>query len=107
MAFEPLPYRTFSTWVSSSGWNEVVIATPRVRSTSRGTLSVTDPSSASELVRVRWPSRSESRGSSPMSFIAWSSFWVPQAPAATTTWRAVMTRGSVRTQAPVRSWRTR
>ena len=33
IALEPLPYRTFSMWVSSSGWKEDVIATPREAST--------------------------------------------------------------------------
>ena len=42
----------FSMWVSSSGWNDDVIATPRVKSTSRGTVRVIAPPSASELVRV-------------------------------------------------------
>ena len=34
MAFDPLPYRQFSTWVTSSGWKDDVMAAPRVRSTS-------------------------------------------------------------------------
>jgi hypothetical protein len=30
ITLKPLPYRTGSTWVSSSGWNDEVIATPYV-----------------------------------------------------------------------------
>ena len=36
----------------------------------------------SELVRERWPSRRESRGRWPSSFIRCSSFWVPSEAAA-------------------------
>ena len=43
----------------------------------------------SELVRVRWPRRSESRGRSPSALSRCSSFWVPSAAAAKTTCSAV------------------
>ena len=95
---EPSPYRTGSMCVSASGWNDEVIATPRL---SFGPLVVgrSKPSSASELVRVSSPSRGERFGRV-VRFSRWSSFWVPYVPAAKTTWPAVIVR--VRPNTPVR-----
>ena len=81
----PLPYRTGSTCVSSSGME---------RRGDGHTLREVDvlaardgaPSSASELVRVSSPSRRESRGRTPVVAHPCSSRWVPSAPAASTTW---------------------
>jgi hypothetical protein len=58
---------------------------------------------ASEFVRTSSPSRAETRGSEPCSRHAASSRFVPSAPAATTTPRAVSTCRSRRSQAPERS----
>jgi hypothetical protein len=58
---------------------------------------------ASEFVRTSSPRRSETRGSDPRSLQRASSRFVPSAPAAITTPRAVSTRRSRRSQAPVRS----
>ncbi len=55
------------------------------------------------FVRTRCPMRSESRGSAPLSRHPASSLFVPSAPAATTTPRAVTLRDPRRTHAPVRS----
>ena len=85
--------------VSASGWKDDVIATPRENGCS-GTRGACAPSSASELVRVSAPSRSESRGSTPVSFIACSSRWVPSAPAESTTSAAANSPVEVDTRQP-------
>ena len=93
-------------WVCGSGWNELVIATPSVKSRPRRRAApgaTEAPRMASELVRVSSPSRGESAGSAPVAFISCSSRWVPSAPAAKTTWSAWITSRRLRSQAPVRS----
>ena len=103
MALEPLPYLQFSTCVSASGWNDDVIATPRDRSCPGLTFSSITPLTASELVRVRRPSCADSRGSTPVWRIECRSFWVPQVPAANTTWSAVTVCRARRNHAPLAS----
>ena len=100
IAPDPGPYRTGSTCVSASGWNELVMATPSVKSASRR--SDRAPRIDSEFVRVSAPSRSDTFGSTPRAFIACSSRWVPSAPAASTTWSAVKVRCRVCTVHPGR-----
>ena len=93
-------------WVCGSGWNELVIATPSVKSSPRRRACrrpTEAPRIASELVRVSSPSRGESPGSAPAARISCSSRWVPSAPAANTTWSAWITWRCRRSQAPVRS----
>ena len=58
---------------------------------------------ASEFVRTSSPSRSLSFGSEPLSLHVARSRFVPSAPAATTTPRAVWVRRCLRTHAPERS----
>jgi hypothetical protein len=92
--------------VCSSGWNELVIATPSVKSSPRRRAagrSTPAPRIASELVRVSAPTRPDRCGSVPDAFIACSSRWVPSAPAANTTWSASKTRRPRRSHAPVRT----
>ena len=74
--------------VSSSGCQDDVIATPRVKSRGpprSGARRAIAPTSASELVRVSSPSFREMRGSTPVSRRRCSSVCVPQVPAANTT----------------------
>lgn len=87
--------------VWSFGWNDDVMATPRVKSTSRR--NVRAPSIASEFVRVNSPSLADRLERCPSSRIRWRSFWVPIAPAAKMTSLATKARRRFRTQAPERS----
>jgi hypothetical protein len=96
----PLPYRTGSTWVCSSGKNEDVIAEPWLKSIS--VLGIFAPTNDSLFVRDRSPKRLEINGSFLLSFIRWSNFWVLQVPLATMTSEAVNVFGRL-IQAPVLS----
>src|ERR1700739_4580242 len=89
--------------VSPVGWIEEVIATPWVRSRAGSALYFMAPRIDSELVRVSAPSRSDRLGSVPLSFILCSRFWVPQVPAASTTYGAVKVWRFLRSTAPVRT----
>ncbi len=93
--------------VCRSGWIELVMATPAVKSVRaccRGTVA---PRIDSELVRVSAPTRSESPGNAPAAFIRCRRVWVPSAPAANTTWSASITSRRGRSHAPVRAVSTR
>ncbi|SHY42692.1 Uncharacterised protein [Mycobacteroides abscessus subsp. abscessus] len=75
--------------MSLVGWKEDVMATPWVRSRSSLYSNRPAPTMDSEFVRVSTPSRCDSLGSNPLSFILNSRFCVPQVPAANTTYLAV------------------
>ncbi|MEU1183637.1 hypothetical protein ABZ464_39600 [Streptomyces sp. NPDC005820] len=97
----PLPYRTASMCVSSSGWIDEVIDRPWVRSSSGATAGRMTTRIASEFVRVSSPSRRESSGSTPLSRIRCNRRCVPHVPAARTTWVAVRLRRKLRERLPV------
>ncbi len=61
------------------------MATPRLKSGCGRPRATTAPSNDSELVRVSCPSREDRSGSLASMAMAWSSCWVPKAPAASTT----------------------
>src|ERR1700739_1146320 len=90
-------------WVSPVGRIEEVLATPWVRPRVGARLYFMAARMDSELVRVSAPSRSDSLGSVPVSFILCSRFWVPQVPAASTTDGAVKVWRFLRSTAPVRT----
>ena len=75
-----------------------VIATERAKS--RASSGAVTAWIDSELVRTRWPIRAETRGRAPLCRQLASSWFVPRAPAATTTPRAVKVRARRRSHAP-------